>query len=448
MELPQPSQLIKHSSNHLKRMKHYWGVQDQTGEPTAIFDMHSMSPILQQQFLQMPKPSSLNLEKSIFWPSNGLSIIYALRNTIVVKAVIIGQLVQKIDEKLKNVNILDGADTALSFDEYGSLLMLIENPHASPSSWNYSPHIIPGTVRSDMDREHGIENGTKADFIKLNGNVQESSFNRKTRFSKRHIHSTNSLSSNVPVPTYRWTSMASSSGKPYVLQDEFIYLVGLRTSGSMDLESESESAHMLFASYHVVGRISALDVGKKRFDMIELMHCVGSKASWYNYPVQSPSLNKLLLDMSTMNSPGLKHICKLPSHIPSEASLHYHADEKRWLLSSLKLYEMFFTLCYSANSDIWSAWSCVRDDYTAIEAPWDKSGLYNVYAGQAHPELLPYVQFNQSLSNTSSSNTSSKNKIRTVLTYVPNPLAGPGALMDRHEFNSYIPKFVYAEIDI
>ena len=551
-------------------MRHYWGTHEATGEPTAIFDTNTFLPLLQQQKQQQQKVhydnqhskqggvdnvnnvdnphdlDSLNhLKDSIFWPSNGISIVYSSSSTtggsssstrssgsngsgkqqIHIKSLVLGQLVQKFDEKTKAANILDGADGALAFSEYGNVFMMIENPQNPPNSWVVTPYIIPGTIRG-VGGGSGDSTGTKTgggsgNDSGANSNTQKSDIKDETN-SNVNMNTNTLESSTVPIyPVYRWTSMAASSGKPYVLQHEYVYLVGLRTHGDRDsgtIDRDSGTIPPIaYEEYHVLGRLSAIDIGTYSFGRIEILVKMNNKPAWFYYPQTNthttqhnpipnpnPSTHTIPTpEDATYNTYNTYNIYKLPPHIPSEASLHYHSDVDMWVLSSMKLYDMYFTICYipgldltldsmehvgpgsgdgnrgnsdssdsSGTSNSNSKWKCVFDDYTAIQPPWDRSGLYNVYAGQSHPELVPFVPNSDPdpvsgsgggsssgrvsdtsiptsiTTNTTTATTATAyvHKISTVLTYVPNPLAGPGALMDLKEFESYSPKFVNTRV--
>lgn len=109
--------------------------------------------------------------------------------------------------------------------------------------------------------------------------------------------------------------------------------------------------------------------------------------------------------------------------IITEPSLHFDARSQLWIATSLQINEYAIKLCRSAR--LVGPWAC--DFVATVPSPWD-SKRFIAYAGKAHPELH-----------------AAGDNFEVTLSYVPNPLKGPGALFDEDMRLAYTPKFIALE---
>lgn len=409
----------------LQQMQYYWGIKMASGEPQAIFDSKLIGQVVKKQY------EFVNVDGAVYWPTDGLSVLATTpESTVAAKAIIVGQLVKSFtaaapSETPKSDGILDDMLTGLDFEDFGTVIMVVDNVFDTPNFWRYEPVLVPHSVRGSAK----IWATPPASSKRAGGSSRPTSFSvaDDAQLQQTQAEFFRSVDS---MPRYKWVAMASSSGRPYALETDHIYLLGnyipakSKRATSFDVYGISETDQ-----YQVLARVLAGDVIGRKMDSLEFLYSVSGKPSWAHYPSAVQ-----LLDPSSLPVPHKS----LPMTRMPEASLYYESSASRWVLVSIIEYT-HFTLCTSAGADITSEWTCVADDKTAISAPWTDSGVYNVYAGRAHPEFLSYASVDGERPSSASS-------IPIILSYVANTREGPGVLVEEVHYKAYLPKFVLAEL--
>ena len=399
----------------LQQMQYYWGMKMGSGEPQSIFDPKRIGQTVRNQY------EFVNVDGSVYWPTDGLSVLTTnSESTVSTKAVIIGQLVKSFTSAApsdvpKSDGILDDMLTGLDFEDFGTVFIVVNNAFDTPNFWNYEPMLAPHTIRGSAKI--------------WSTHPPSKSSGRVTVFQEAQAAFFASVDTS---PRYKWVAMASSSGRSYALETDHIYLLGNYIPGkskralSFDVYGISEADQ-----YQALARVLAGDVVNHKMDSLEFLYSIAGKPSWAHYP-----------GISQLQSPGVPHK-SMPMNRMPEASLYFEGSAGRWVLVSIIQYT-HFTLCTSAGADITGEWNCVADDKTAIAAPWTDSGVYNVYAGRAHPEFRSYATA-ESSSGAVAGGISGRS-IPVLLSYVANTREGPGVLVEEEFYKAYLPKFVHAEL--
>lgn len=440
------SSSISSSSNSesltLQQMQYYWGMKMISGEPKSIFDSKVIGQAVKNQY------EFVNVDGAVYWPTDGLSVLATTSSSnIATKAIIIGQLVKSFtaaapSEAPKSDGILDDMLTGLDFEDFATVLMVVSNAFDTPNFWKYesvlAPHTIRGSAKIWATPPPPVATGAFDQYASSSSGASAGSSTATKHIYDMQRTQADFFRSVDLQPRYKWVSMAASSGLSYALETDHIYLLGnyiparSKRATSFDVYGTSERDQ-----YQALARVLAGDVLKGRMDSLEFLYSVSNKPTWAHYP------SALQLQDPTKTPVAHK---SMPMTRMPEASLYFESGVGRWVLVTI-VENTHFSMCTSAGADITGEWTCVSDDKTAISAPWTDSGLYNVYAGRAHPEFLAYATMDSSGSN-SGPHSGSGRSIPIILSYVANTRAGPGVLVEEEHYKAYLPKFVHAEVTL
>ena len=407
----------------LKQIQYYWGTNPkQTGEPAALFRAHDMIAAVMKMY------DFLNVEGSVFWPNDGITILHTSSvhsNQVVARTYIMGQLVKSQSkstpsaETSRNGGMLDELSTGLAFDELCTVIVSVDNPEEAPNFWNTEIQLMPHSMRGG----NMFWDDVPQSMSKVHGSVKREYV--KQLFMKKLAAS----------PQFRWLSFASSSGKSYALETDYIYILG--SYNPIERRSSDKHTFDMYAMHaiHVIGRISASNLLNNKLESIEVLSSdsnnkISSSSTWASIP--------------SIISLSMKPVSIIPLMTP-EASLYFDSSMKKWVIVTVVMLSQHFTVCFTQTSNITSAWTCVHDGYTAIIPPWSDDMYYNVYAGRAHMELISYEVKNSTHANNDPSYSKS---LSMVTTYIPNSRTGPGSLLDPMHYKAYLPKFVHLKVQI
>ena len=364
-----------------------------------------------------------------FWPFGGLSLRVPANSgssstTSDIVVAIIGKLVQPVSPLTRRSELLQDAETGLAFQDLGSALFLVKNPHSPPDQWDYSMSMLSVHPTSTI---LGAISGLKI-FGTLYADLDEEDIDENVGTTSAATPVADAQSGSI-----LWTTIVATAPTA-----KWVYLTGIYRRKD-NQGGYKRAAFDMFGSMSsklermIIGRIPATALllhDKTELELLQALPATGSGSEIAQWTV-----------LSKASSPEAALPYKICASAP-ESSLHYDAGIQRWILISLSPLTNI-RVCISPVADLGSLGAGTGDAKFAchevkVPALWT-ADKYITYAAKAHPEFLE-TMLDSSYSKASGISDERKHS-PIVVTFVANPTRGPAELLLPENRPAYSPHF-------